>query len=160
MKEVIVVAPTIRVDDEVYDRLKQDAEPFVDTPNSVLRRLLGFDEPEAEPRQPRERVYKGRAKPGEILDRRAYDRPILEVLARRRGSAPVNEVLDKVGEMLADRLTDRDHEILESGAVRWRNRAMWRRLRLVEAGLLRDDSRRGIWELSDAGWNEVRSGEH
>lgn len=36
---------TIEVDDEVYGRLKDAAEPFVDTPNSVLRRLLGLDGP-------------------------------------------------------------------------------------------------------------------
>ncbi|MGW2115497.1 restriction system modified-DNA reader domain-containing protein [Streptomyces zhihengii] len=32
----------IRVDDEVYADLQSRAEPFVDTPNSVLRRLLGL----------------------------------------------------------------------------------------------------------------------
>ncbi len=30
----------IEIDDQVWDYLKQFAEPFVDTPNSVLRRLL------------------------------------------------------------------------------------------------------------------------
>lgn len=33
----------INVDDEVFGVLKAKAEPFVDTPNSVLRRLLGID---------------------------------------------------------------------------------------------------------------------
>ena len=33
---------TIRIDNEVLDKLKEHAEPFVDTPNSVLRRLLGL----------------------------------------------------------------------------------------------------------------------
>lgn len=33
----------IEVDDEVFDLLKREAEPFVDTPNSVLRRLLGLE---------------------------------------------------------------------------------------------------------------------
>jgi hypothetical protein len=35
--------PTIRIDDEVYKWLKSQAEPFEDTPNSVLRRLAGLD---------------------------------------------------------------------------------------------------------------------
>ena len=35
--------PTIRIDDDVYSWLKQQAVPFEDTPNSVLRRLAGFD---------------------------------------------------------------------------------------------------------------------
>jgi hypothetical protein len=33
----------IDVDDAVFDALKEHAEPFVDTPNTVLRRLLGID---------------------------------------------------------------------------------------------------------------------
>ena len=36
--------PKIDVDDQVYGALKKLAEPFVDSPNSVLRRLLGLDE--------------------------------------------------------------------------------------------------------------------
>lgn len=37
------MSPSIDVDDEVFDLLKSKAEPFVDTPNTVLRRLLGVD---------------------------------------------------------------------------------------------------------------------
>lgn len=33
---------TIEIDDEVFDALKHRAEPLVDTPNSVLRRVLGL----------------------------------------------------------------------------------------------------------------------
>lgn len=36
--------PTIRIDDEVYAWLKDHAQPFEDTPNSVLRRLFRMDE--------------------------------------------------------------------------------------------------------------------
>jgi len=32
--------PTIRIDEDVYKALQQRGEPFVDTPNSVLRKLL------------------------------------------------------------------------------------------------------------------------
>jgi hypothetical protein len=35
--------PTIRIDDDVYAWLKSQAEPFEDTPNSVLRRIAGLD---------------------------------------------------------------------------------------------------------------------
>lgn len=43
------MAPTLRVDDDVYEQLKRHAEPFIDTPNSVLRRLLGLDQEIAAP---------------------------------------------------------------------------------------------------------------
>ena len=36
------MSPTIRIDDDVFDALKKHAEPFVDTPNTVLRRILGL----------------------------------------------------------------------------------------------------------------------
>jgi len=34
--------PVIRVDDEVWKELQRRAEPLVDTPNSVLRKILGL----------------------------------------------------------------------------------------------------------------------
>jgi hypothetical protein len=34
--------PTIRIDDEVYEVLQHKAQAFVDTPNTVLRRVLGL----------------------------------------------------------------------------------------------------------------------
>jgi hypothetical protein len=37
------MAPTIRIDDDVYKWLQSQAVPFEDNPNSVLRRLAGLD---------------------------------------------------------------------------------------------------------------------
>jgi len=36
--------PVIRIDEEVYKELQRRAQPFVDTPNSVLRKLLELAE--------------------------------------------------------------------------------------------------------------------
>lgn len=41
---------TIRVDEDVFARLQELAEPFVDTPNSALRKVLGLDQSVAEQR--------------------------------------------------------------------------------------------------------------
>lgn len=38
--------PVIRIDDEVWRKLQELAQPLVDTPNSVLRRLLRLEEVE------------------------------------------------------------------------------------------------------------------
>lgn len=38
------MSPTIRIDDEVFEALQKHAKPFVDTPNDVLRRILGLDD--------------------------------------------------------------------------------------------------------------------
>ncbi len=37
------MSPTIRIDNEVWAWLQQQARPFEDTPNSVLRRVAGLD---------------------------------------------------------------------------------------------------------------------
>lgn len=36
------MSPNVRIDDEVFRALQAHAEPLVDTPNSVLRRVLGL----------------------------------------------------------------------------------------------------------------------
>lgn len=58
------MCPTIRVDDEVYALLQARAEAFVDTPNTVLRRLL-----ELEP-APRTTANRPRRGEGEGASRR------------------------------------------------------------------------------------------
>jgi 5-methylcytosine-specific restriction protein A len=39
----IYMSPTIRIDEDVYAWLQQNARPFEDTPNSVLRRVAGLE---------------------------------------------------------------------------------------------------------------------
>ena len=156
---------TIRIDDEVYESLKKRAEAFVDSPNSVLRRLLELDAPATDPESPalqfeiRKRTKAIRARSGELLDRHEYDLPILAVLDRRGGSAHAPDVVEEGGTLIADKLTDKDKETNKSGVVRWKNRVMWRRFNLVQMGLLKDDSQRGIWEISDAGRTTLGRGE-
>ncbi|ADP83655.1 hypothetical protein [Pseudofrankia inefficax] len=41
------MVPQIEVDEQVFKRLQDQAVPFVDTPNDVLRRILGFSGPAA-----------------------------------------------------------------------------------------------------------------
>ena len=74
------MAPTIRVDDEVYDFLKSNAEPFHDTPNLVLRRLLGLASKTPAPSITASPRLSGRKTP-----QSAFREPILRVLARRGG---------------------------------------------------------------------------
>lgn len=39
------MVPVIRIDDEVWKQLQERAKPLIDTPNDVLRRILGVDKP-------------------------------------------------------------------------------------------------------------------
>jgi hypothetical protein len=177
------MSPTIRIDDDVFDELKKHAEPFVDSPNTVLRRILGLGggveseggqlEIEVPPakltvatdskgaRTTRRRgrrtkaVRPPRAKSGSILHESAYEVPMLEIISEQGGRAAAREVLEELGKRLADQLTEVDHEELGSGDVRWRNRAQFVRLRLVELGDLVKDSPRGMWEISEQGRRRV-----
>lgn len=152
------MAPTIRVDDDVYARLKAEAEPFVDTPNSVLRRLLELDDA-SEPVAAEDDRETRRAAPGTLVPSRDYWVPILRAIEERGGSAQRLDVVEAVGEALGRRLTDADRSRNRSGRVRWRNRTMWVRADLVAAGLLADDSARGIWTITEAGRKYLRDHE-
>jgi hypothetical protein len=151
---------SIEVDDVVWERLKEEAEPLVDDENSVLRRLLGIDggNPPVGRRGKRRLSGGKRAPHGSLMHRDAYELPILQELAVRGGSAPGREITEAVGDRIADQLTERDHETLDSGRVRWVTRIQFTRLRMKERGLLKDDSPRGVWELTDMGRQAVERG--
>jgi hypothetical protein len=76
---------------------------------------------------------------------------MLQVLAEHGGRAAKNEVLGALESRLADQLTELDRTPIASGEIRWRSRAQFVRLRLMERGEIRRNSPRGIWELSEAG---------
>lgn len=151
----------IEVDDQVFEAIKEAAEPFVDTPNTVLRRLLGVKgRANGSGRQVAARASSGpkiskrkgrRARTGTLLEQAAYFEPILRFLSENGGRAPTREVLDQVGRILADRLTDVDREPIASGKVRWENRTQFARLELVKMGFLNGDSPRGVWAITERG---------
>jgi hypothetical protein len=150
---------SIDIDDEVLEILKRNAEPFVDTPNTVLRRLLGIDRGKSSstPAVRTRADGKGRTASGALLPEREYEVPILRCLDERGGRAPSREVIEAVGETLAGELTELDKRPLQSGGIRWQKRAAFVRLRLVERGELVRDSPRGTWEISDKGRERLRS---
>lgn len=150
---------SIDVDDEVFERLKRNAEPFVDTPNTVLRRLLGIDRVKRSSASAGSGSAdeEGRAVPGALLPEREYELPILRYLDERGGRAPSREAVAAVGKALAGKLTELDEQPLRSGGIRWHKRAAFVRLRLVERGELVKDSPRGTWEISDKGRERLRS---
>lgn len=76
---------------------------------------------------------------------------MLAIIEEHGGRAASREVLDELETRLGDRLTELDRQELASGDIRWRNRAQFVRLRLVEQGDMVKDSPRGMWEISDKG---------
>jgi hypothetical protein len=83
-----------------------------------------------------------------------YWKPLLQALVELGGRSHRMKVIDLVGEKMKDILTDADKgKLPKSGYSRWRNRVAWQasQMRSVELGFIKNDSRRGIWEITEAG---------
>ncbi|HMJ74019.1 MAG TPA: winged helix-turn-helix domain-containing protein [Solirubrobacterales bacterium] len=149
----------IEVDDEVMAAVQGQAKPFVDSPNDALRRLLDLgpaSEAACAP-LPSARPPKApaRAQTGELLPMAEYVLPVLRAISQAGGSAWRAAVRDAVAAMLAEKLTALDRMPLQNGEIRWQNRLGFARLKLVERGLLRGGSPRGLWGLTEAGIEEL-----
>jgi hypothetical protein len=147
----------IEIDDQVLSALQSKAEPLVDSPNRVLRRLLGLppkgNEPQsiASARPGRRGPRQHRVPWGAQIRAESMELPILRSLARQGGTAPRQVVLAAVEDELGDSLTELDRTQVPSGSVRWEIRASEVRQIFRERGWMKTDSPRGRWELTDAG---------
>ncbi len=75
---------------------------------------------------------------------------IIRALRKFGGRAQAAEVMDEVERQIKDKLQPGDFKTLRDGkTIAWQNRAHWERLRMVKEGVLRSNSPRGIWELSE-----------
>lgn len=95
----------------------------------------------------------GKLRKGVRTPESAYYRPLLQVLDQMGGSGKVAEVLERVGQIMKPALKKVDYNPLASrpDKPRWRNAAQWARNSMVKEGLLKADSPRGVWEISEAG---------
>lgn len=143
--------PTIRVDDDVYAWLQNQARPFEDTPNSVLRRIANLEKPG---------VYRNQVRANsdtrgdrEKLNQKAYRAPILKILLAHGGEASRTEVLSGLETALAHQLTRHDKKIIESGAVRWQKSAEFEVHEMRTEHLIRpvEEAPRGVWALTKKG---------
>jgi hypothetical protein len=146
--------PIIRIDDDVLALIRKHARPLADTPNSVLRRVLGLPEKPAAARasqnQSRRRVR------GKKTPQHAFRKHLLAVLAARGGSAGRREVIKELARRLRRELTDYDRQPISSGAPRWERTVDFERLQMTNEGLLDETSKRGVWTLSPHGAEEAR----
>jgi hypothetical protein len=149
--------PTIRVEDDVMEGLKKLAEPFVDTPSSVIRRLLeqnGVLAPKAgsEPKAP---VPPARTlSRGSLTPQIVYEEYLLVTLNKdfdgrgdkRNVTQSVIEKMQSAGWIGAAEL-----EMVQTGETRAENTVAWGRNALKERGYISRLSPRGMWELTPEG---------
>ncbi len=147
------MAPTVRIDDEVYEWLQKQGKPFEDTPNSVLRRIAGLDEESNEPIKKRTSSNDGTSGNGKKTPQPAYRAPILKILKRAGGQASRTDVLKELATMFKGRLTPYDREKIRTGAIRWEKTAEWAVREMREEQLIQpvEKTARGIWALTAKG---------
>jgi hypothetical protein len=140
--------PTVRLEDDVFQALKKLAEPFVDTPSTVVRRLL--EEKGLLARTPAAPQARGAA----LTPQPVFEAFLLQVLARQfGGKGHKREVTNAVVEQMQHRgvLVAADLELVSTGETKAENTIAWGRNALKERGLIARVSPRGLWELTAEG---------
>lgn len=143
--------PAIRIDDEVYAWLQKQAKPFEDSPNSVLRRIAGFDA--VRQVMPPKQMGVLPHVVGRKTPQRAFREPILKIILRHGGTAQRATVLRELEKSMAGQLTTFDKADIKSGTIRWQKSAEWEVRVMREQGLLKPASHapHGTWSLTDKG---------
>ncbi|MDR1612458.1 MAG: winged helix-turn-helix domain-containing protein [Planctomycetota bacterium] len=95
----------------------------------------------------------GKQRKGQRTPDSAYFLPILQAIDDMGGSGKVADVLKRVKKIVKPMLKPKDLKSLPStpNEPRWHNAARWARAIMVDDGLLKDGSPRGVWEISDRG---------
>ena len=151
--------PTIRLEPEVYAALKKLAEPFVDTPSAVIRRLLE-DAGHLAKKRPTPPPAPSRPEP-EATPQSVYEEMLLKVLADQfNGRGDKRSVTLAIIEKMQKQklLRPADLELVATGETRAENAIAWGRNALKQRNLLARNSPRGIWELTAEGRAQVRRG--
>ena len=140
--------PTIRLDEDVFEGLQKMAQPFVDSPSMVIRRLL-------EERGVLRAAPKARkAAPDALTPQATYEKYLLLVLLREfDGSGHKRDVTHAmVKRMLKDGyINAADQELVSTGETKAENTITWARNALKSRGHISRASPRGIWELTAQG---------
>ncbi len=107
--------------------------------------------PTTEPAVRHRRSY-GHLSAGQKTPAIEYYVPILRALVEMGGSSKTGKVLDRVGEIMDNRLNAYDRmQLPKAHEIRWRNTIGWVRPDLEGKGYLSANSPRGTWEITPAG---------
>ena len=91
------------------------------------------------------------------MPRQRYGLPILRALVELGGSASTKQVLQRVFQLMdeTNELREIDKSRRSDGQFYWDNRTQDMRRELINKGLMKENSPRGIWEISDEGRNHL-----
>lgn len=129
---------------ELMEELADGLDDALQTLNSLLGRNKNNGNLSA--KEPRKRKLKQPRTPDEVLRV-----GIITVLKNMNGSGHIQQILTAMEQQLAGQLLEHDLESVASGKqLVWQNNVCWERNKMVKQGILKNDSLRGIWELTEA----------
>ncbi len=158
--------PTIRLDNDVFQGLKLIAEPFIDTPNTVIRRLLEDHGVLVKTKGDVAKTANAEVKNEtnrqsvSLTPQPTYEAFLLHVLGTNfHGRGGKHEVTKCVIELMTAQgyIRAPDLERVSTGETKAENTIAWGRNALKEKGLISHLSPRGIWELTPEGVEKVKS---
>jgi len=86
------------------------------------------------------------------IPQKEYRLLILETLLEKGGKTTQSEVFEIIGQKMGTAFNNLDLEVLSDGyTLRWKKNVAFARFRMSKEGLLKPDSPRGIWEISEKG---------
>lgn len=162
--------PTIRIDNDVFEGLKSMAEPFSDTPNTVIRRLLKersnltksngrSNSDKIAPQEPVSSSGTTVQRKRGLTPQPIYETFLLYVLWKDfNGRTRKNKVTDAVIALMKSSgfITHADLETVSTGETKAKNTIAWGRNSLKDKGLISDQSATGVWELTPDGVEKAK----
>jgi len=139
--------PVVRISEGLFKEVQKYAEPLVDNFETALWKALRKNE-ELQP--VRARKAKSRAV-GELTNSSDFWKLILDVLVARGGRAERQDVHSDIERRMKSRFKPGDLEVNRDGTLKWSKQVDYQRLAMVQEGLLRKDSSRGNWEITENG---------
>jgi|SRR6516164_3951867 hypothetical protein len=143
--------PVIRISEKTWERMKKYARPLEDSADDVVNLALDALDGRGDAPRPAAVSKPKAARRGNKLPQKEFRQPLLETLRDLGGKSAVKIIREKMEPKVAPRLSEADYAPVSTGEPRWWNAVCWERHDLVREGLLKDDSERGVWELSERG---------
>ena len=138
------LAASLAMHTDAKQALGQLADEFQDILQDLRERLgQKAATPEAKPR--------GKHSKSPKTEKAVWRKLIIEALTQLGGSAHKNDLYQKITRNYEDKFLPRDFEYLPDGKrIAWKNYCDWEGTLMRKEGLLKADSPRGVWELSEA----------
>lgn len=129
------------LDEEVGDAL-ESLRGELESISAEIQKILPAKDYDTKPRRRRPRSNVPRT------DKQVLREYLVKALKAQGGRASIHDTLKWMREHLQNRFLPGDLETRTSGEVVWENNTCWERYNLVQEGILKSDSPRGVWELN------------